>query len=391
MAVQMGLQRAGFQLLTQSGFSLVELMIALTLGLAMLAGVTSLALNIQCSHNDVDSFGEQLENGRYALDIIKNDLRHAGFYGELYQLPTAPTALPDPCNTANLPALASGFSLAVQGYNNPSASPISCINNDDFTVGTDVLVVRHAAVKPVAEIQVSTSDDDGSIAEKNAAVLSNLKAGRIYLQTRSDSYILGSCTCETNGTCCSGITNCSNIPTCDTLLSNSTQSMTEQSKTSLFFNTQKEVNGLQGLSTTRAYHVHIYYIRQWSAKKGDGIPTLVRVVLGDGGSSPIMNAEPLIEGIERMEVQYGIDTSSPVDGAPDSYIFEPWDINEWLNVVTVRIHLLTRSVGQIAGYTDSKSYDLGEGLFTLDADSQRHRHHVLTAVVRLNNVSGRRE
>ena len=37
----------------------------------------------------------QLENGRYALDILFNDIRHSGFFGEFGTLTPAPASLPD--------------------------------------------------------------------------------------------------------------------------------------------------------------------------------------------------------------------------------------------------------------------------------------------------------
>lgn len=71
--------------LLQSGFSLVELMIALTLGLSMVAGVSVLSLNATRSHGAVQRAGEQIENGRFALNTIASDLEHAGFTGNYSQ------------------------------------------------------------------------------------------------------------------------------------------------------------------------------------------------------------------------------------------------------------------------------------------------------------------
>ena len=74
------------------GFSLIELMLAMTIGLLILAGLTTVFVNSSQSYGELRKTAEQIENGRYAIEYIAQDLRHAGFYGEFAALPDAPTA-----------------------------------------------------------------------------------------------------------------------------------------------------------------------------------------------------------------------------------------------------------------------------------------------------------
>ena len=84
----------------QSGFSLIELMVALTIGLLLLVGLTVLFANTNYTNRELQKVSQQIENGRYAIDTITQDLRLAGFYGHIDSLASiAPPATtpPDPC------------------------------------------------------------------------------------------------------------------------------------------------------------------------------------------------------------------------------------------------------------------------------------------------------
>src|ERR671925_1972308 len=83
-------QRAG-------GFSLVELMISLTIGLLLLTALATIFANSSRTQREVTLSAQQIENGRYAIDLVSEDLRHAGFWGYYGVNDTAPGVMPDPC------------------------------------------------------------------------------------------------------------------------------------------------------------------------------------------------------------------------------------------------------------------------------------------------------
>jgi type IV pilus assembly protein PilW len=375
----------------QTGFSLVELMVAMTIGLVLIAGITALTVNSRQTHRAVNETGQQLENGRYAMDILKEDLHHAGFFGEFVPCPpnqcrwpiagtanvVIPAALPDPCDdkpATILGSLANGFVLPVTGYNNPAASPLGCIAN--FASGTDILVIRRADTNLTAL----------------ASLTDTATLGNVYLQTGYDAtlnpgYVIGTC----SATACSG-------------LRYSDYGMPPATPTTLAFGAPDAVFSLiqknpasppaTAPANIRRYDLHIYFIRPWSASSSESppIPTLARVVLGNSGTAPQMTTEALIEGIENLQVQYGIDDGTlpgiANDGAPDRYTAAPASIADWSNVVTVRINLLARKLAPDLGFTDTKTYDLGEGAITPGGNFKRH---VFSNVVRLVNVGTRRE
>jgi type IV pilus assembly protein PilW len=65
----------------QHGLSLVELMVALTIGLFLTAGIIQLFIGTNQTYRFNESMARLQENGRFALEILSRDLRMAGFVG----------------------------------------------------------------------------------------------------------------------------------------------------------------------------------------------------------------------------------------------------------------------------------------------------------------------
>ena len=91
----------------QHGLSLVELLIATALGLLIVAALAQLYSDIVRSNREMAKTNSQIENGRFAMQFLRNDIVHAGFWGSfvpefanlMHDLPPAdvPTIVPDPC------------------------------------------------------------------------------------------------------------------------------------------------------------------------------------------------------------------------------------------------------------------------------------------------------
>ncbi len=63
----------------EQGFSLIELMIAMLLGLILIAGVINLFLASSQTYRLQEAMFRVQESGRFALDVMLRDLRDAGF------------------------------------------------------------------------------------------------------------------------------------------------------------------------------------------------------------------------------------------------------------------------------------------------------------------------
>jgi type IV pilus assembly protein PilW len=153
------------------------------------------------------------------------------------------------------------------------------------------------------------------------------------------------------------------------------------------------------VASLRAYVMHIYFIAN-NNNPADGVPTLKRAELGANG---VFSVVALVEGIENLQLEYGLDTNG--DSMPDAASADPGTyggcaadlcyISNSLNAMTAKVHLLSRSTEASPGYTDTKTYPLG-----LQADDTQlvvgpfndgFKRHAYTRTIRMNNPAGRRE
>jgi len=326
----------------QRGLSLVELMISITIGLLILSSMTTLFVNQSRTRAELDKSNRMIDNGRYATELLSENLKLAGFYGMLNPTSIAlPGAMPDPCSTT-MSDISAAIPLHIQGYDAASpttavASPPTCVPATVKT-GSDILVIRRADTStPVAQ---------------TAAV-----NGTPYLQASLCQYDTPT------------IYKVDNTPANFTLRQ---RNCTTTSTTPY--------------ADLRRMLVHIYFIDSNNVT-GDGIPTLKRIELGSNGA---MTTVALVEGIEFMQVDYGLDTTA--DGAADSYTTcSACTIANWSNVMSIKISLLARNLETSAGYTDTKTYTLGIAGTHTPAASDNYKRHVYTQNIRLVNPSSRRE
>jgi type IV pilus assembly protein PilW len=345
----------------QSGFSVVEVMVATTLALFVLAGMGLTLANSTNSRAELERSLQQIENGRYAMQILGQDLHHAGYYGRYANELAAPAALPDPC-AVDLAALEAGMALPLQGYDAPATLPpelAGCLDDRNFVPGTDILVIRRAQTGAALTVAAASP-------------------GQVYLQTTAypagPRYVLG------NGT-----------------------------DTSVFTLEEKKADHSGGVvpAGLLPYRVHIYFVSPCdvpaSGEVCDGvndddgrpIPTLKRLELtSDGLGSPSMRLVPLVEGVQNLQIDFGMDNpaagTSAGDGSPDVYVTAPISPAEWANVVAVQLNLLAVNTEDTRGHLDTKTYNLGLSGSVGPFDDNLKRH-AYSAVVRVNNVSGQRE
>lgn len=363
---------------TESGFSIVELMIALTLELLLVAGVTVLVSNTGQNYRATSGAAQQVESGRYAMEILTTDLHLAGFFGRLSPSLVnnwnAPASLPDPCDVGTgtlVASLTSGIMVPVTGYDNVTTSPLSCITGGIVT-GSDILVVRRA--------------------DTTAITRANLEPGTVYVQTGNNasgqlSYVVGLCSTATS---CAGKAGSN---------TGSTPVDVSGNPAAVFNLTIRDTADPSfPVALLRRYHLHVYYLRPWStsATESPAIPTLVRLVLENRGGVPTLTTEPLIEGIENFQIQYGLDDGGggagvARDGTPDRYLVGASSLTpaNWAEVAAVRLSFLARNLTRETSYVDTKVYNLaGQAGITPGGN---YRRHAFVTVVRLTNVSTRKE
>lgn len=338
----------------EHGYSIVELMVAITISLLILAGLSTTFANNSRARAEIDRANQQVENGRYALQVITEDLHNAGYLATFDPSAlTTPSTKPDPCATT-VSSLKTAMAVVVQGYDNGAGAP-SCIS--DLRAGTDILVVRRASTCAVGD-----------------AGCDALVAGDPYFQASG---------CNNSTELASG-----NIATYYGLNTN-TAALTLH---------QKDCVTAAGLYQ---YRTQIYYVAN-DDQAGDGIPTLKRAELSYTGGTLGFTIVPITEGVENLQIEYGLDTASPTTGSPAVYTANPDTYNSctasvcvgyWRDTVAAKIAILTRNTTTSPGFTDAKTYTLGlkadGSVNTVGPFSDGYKRHAYESVVRLNNPAGR--
>lgn len=134
----------------QAGLSLIELMISITLGLVLMAGVVQMFVSSKTVFSTQQSMSRIQETGRLAIEFLSRDIRMAGFYGCFRPNPTE-LARKLQNDTLVINSLYGNFSEAIRGYASKdalTAAEKSYLTSADLEANTNVLVLRAASPSP---------------------------------------------------------------------------------------------------------------------------------------------------------------------------------------------------------------------------------------------------
>jgi type IV pilus assembly protein PilW len=320
---------------TFAGFSLIELMIAMTIGLVMIVAAGVLFAKARDIYRTMETTARMQENARYAMSIIETDVRMANFWGLLSRpdlfsntassaSPLAP-AVTNNCGATS--AFVTDLDDYIEGSNNSFA--LSCnAYGAGVQGGTDVLIIRRAS-----------SDR----APQTAAGISALKDSLLIESARSQAQIF---LATAAGTIPAGYA-------------------------------QADVSGEPPRADTRRLIVNAYYVSQDSSV-GTGYPSLRRKTLIKG---PAFQDEEVIPGVEDLQFQLGVDVND--DRNADVFV-NAGSVPAGGLVVAVRIWLRVRAQERDVAHEDTQSYayaDLNQA-----ALNDQYRRLVVMQTVQLRNT-----
>jgi type IV pilus assembly protein PilW len=342
-------------------------MVAVALGMLIVAGMLALVALNSSNRAELDKAGRQIENGRFAIQKLSEDIQNAGYFGDYYSAPRPgqagfPTALllPAACSTTAT-VLATAASFPVQGYANVSttdrSSLLPCIPEADFLPGSNVLVVRFAS--PVAALTDGWSSS------------SPLENDVMYLQANVSDIVFGTKAQAANFT----------------LQNNTAASLAaapvHRLVTRIYFvgNCGRFAAGQTSCTS--------------AADGGLPVPSLRMVEMGAGsagaGAAFSSRSVAIAEGIEVLEFDYGIDADG--DGAVSSLSRTP-TVDQFGNVLAVRVSLIARNSEPTAGYVDDKVYVVGSRYpvgTEFNPAAKNFKRHQFQATVRVVNAALRRD
>ena len=322
-----------------SGFSMIEMMISITIGLFIVSGLVGLLISSSASSKTNDRTAELQGNGRYALSHLKAILREAGYHGDTGQMPADVSSWVTPnlpatgveCGTAG--SFVKNIRQGIWASNDINPFAANCIPAASYLRG-DVLVTRNAASTP--------------------STAASAVANTIYL----NSSYSGANLYQGNA-----------LPA-------------DQADTNNF-----------------ALKEYVYYISPFTNStattglptENPPVPALYRVALQPDATGLGMTPELVVTGIEHMQLQFGVYDSAnnttqfnnPNQVSVNAADHSTTSATTWDNVISVRIWLLARNSKPEMGYTDNASYTMGDVVYGPQKDN--FRREVFTTVVELRN------
>lgn len=338
----------------QQGFTLIELMIAGTLGLVLLLALVQLFLDNQRNREQNRQLAGLQDQGRYALAELGRDLTMAGFWGGVFQgrqITVAASAADALAGSADCgPGGAAGWAFQtterVAFWDDAEEAAVTerfgCLAN--LRAGTDVVAIRRVSGEAALEA--------------DTCINAVLEPFHIYLKTNG---VLGTLLRLTD-------------PALDVCTGD---------------------EPLQAPVQFYTYLPRLYYVRDYAVTAGDGIPTLCRKTLSQANPAAMVD-ECIAEGVEDLQIVWGIDSDGDATHAPDRYRSQP-DALELGRAVTAQIFLRVRAREPDPRHSDVKTYTYGDrsgdrAYVPRNADAEadgtaprRYYRRVFTTTVHLRN------
>jgi type IV pilus assembly protein PilW len=315
----------------QRGFTLVELMVGLVVGLLVTGIIIATFMQSRRNYNQDEEIAKMQENGRFVLSTLSRELSMAGFLGSMQINDTITNPLTaDTCATA-LTWNDINTSIQVLDYND--AIVTSCLGTLP-NAGSRVLIVKHT---------------DGKNAE---AITSGLDTSRVFFVTngRGGAYQVSTATAA---------------------------------QTAMTANPNEQY---------WEYQTRMYFVRDDANGVPTIYRKDLEVT---GGTVTMGAEQALVTGLVQVGIYYGVDnagydnlgnfTTGTRDGVADLYTSSPASLAE---VVSARIDVLMRSTNEDQTYTNNKTYFVGTTTVTSLAGS-KYYGRVFTNTVHLRNVAYR--
>jgi type IV pilus assembly protein PilW len=370
------------------GLSLVELMVAITIGAILLGGAVTLFVNNRDTYKTTNELSRLQETARYALDMMVKDIRMAGYFGCADRLDTVSLNVAvaagdegslwdfnlDPAGTIVPPIEGMEASASVDGFQ-PSGFAVSIGadgDNGDILAGTDAITLRYisgtmADVNPAnGTLDFQVTGDAASGADSTVTV--DATTGLILNQVAAIADCGGSDIFQINAT-----------PTATTVRANALSRGYNASASPMI----------------APYVAVRYYIGDTGrGPGGETYPALYRAVITSGALTE--DYQELFEGVEQMQILYGVDGNG--DGVPENYVragdaplstADPG--TNWANIVSVRIAIVVRTIDQHGREVDQATYRVNDHDDNLrlefDPPDDRRRRRVFTTTTVVRNLS----
>ncbi|MAT65871.1 MAG: pilus assembly protein PilW [Gammaproteobacteria bacterium] len=302
------MNRTTTQRARQRGITLVELMVALTVSLILLAGVLQIFQANRQSYRVQEGLSRMQENGRFAIEFLAHDIRMADFWG-------CANGIGKITNNLNSGAASGFIDFGTGGIDGTEGGGL---NGSDSLVlrggfGTGISLDPPFGPQASATLQAPGND----LQQGDIVLVSDCSAGDIFQVSNANPQNASGSIVHNTGSGTPGNSNVSN-PGCPGSNAHC-------------------LSKVYGADATLFKAREITYSIQVGAS---GEPALFRTI-ASGTSS---GTQELVDGIEELQVRYGEDSDG--DGSANYYV-NANNVNDMQDVVSIRLAVVARS------YTDN--------------------------------------
>jgi len=325
------------------GLSLIELLIAMVLGLILAAGVLQIYASSATTDHAQEGRLRMQEGGRFALNFLSNEIRMAGYLGCLgsIQGSSANNTLDNPPNTLQPETGIQGWEASGTdpGEVNNSASGVATIasTNAEWAtggIGFNIPTVQAVPNSDILRLWGGAGDAGAVISIDNSGADPVIQAEAATGISAGDFLIVSDCEQVDFVQACSVVATGGGATTVDITLTTACDPGNDadaQVTSIASVATPAEVIRLEGV---------LYYVGKRD-NDSTNTPSLFRAALDSDGT--LAAPEEIIEGVESLQLLYGINVDQDVRATVDAYL--PADqVSNWDEVISVRVSLLMQSI-----------------------------------------------
>jgi len=356
----------------QRGLTLVELMIAMAVGVLLLLGVSLLFTQNRQSYRQNEELARIQENARFAIDELSRDLSMAGFFAEIVNVDNN-----DVHDSARNNAADCGQPGVNWLYNFAGGLVDGSVRIADQVTGGGGAAAQFSCI------------DAGTAVRPDTDVIGIRRTGGV--PSFWNSLPAGGFAPACDLTLPAGAA-------CQRPVPDRGVFVRENSAGVIMFHAA-DPDGVAAADTAIPlpfedweYTPRVYYVADVPGADGEPIPSLCRQRLDNTlAVSQFTLPECLVRGVEDLQIELGIDTDG--DGAANAYLSNP-DADDMRRAVSVRLYLLMRAIDIDVGYTDERTYTLGNtvaGPYRVGPFNDRFHRRVYTTTVSMRNLANVRQ
>ncbi len=344
------------------GVTLVELMVAIVLGLILTAAVAQIYLSSRTAYVMQEGLARVQEGARFAMEFLSTDLRMAGYKGCVNSSTKANNILNDTSLSSGLDNRIAGYAYVGPGSAltdwQPDLPGAVFPSTDVRPIrGTDVVFVYSASAE---SFPVTTPWMPTASAALHIAKGTSIQVGDILIVSDCKSADVFQVT---------GPNDPSNT---GTINHNTGASQTPGNRTQSLSKTYKDGSEILRLIA------RVYFIGR-RGNDPNNPPALFRKDF-NGSRGGWGSAVELVENIEGMRLLFGEDTDA--NNVVDIYRRAD-SVSDWTRVKSVRVAIVSRTPETVDLERDAKTFTVSE--FTFGPYNDRYRRHAFVSTVLLRN------